>query len=151
VKKSRALPLTPNTSTPMRPLIIDEVARAKAQAIIEYAIAHPYQPGPGIKPPGDDPGHWAMFNTFRVVFSFTYGTGSYAPGEPQQPMKFAHISISIPGGKWPNPIAVWSLCDLFGFTGWDGKSQEPPPGWLPHMDHQHRAIVVVQPLKGVVH
>lgn len=39
---------------PLRPLIIDATAKAKAARVLAHAEKNHYRPGPGIPPPGDD-------------------------------------------------------------------------------------------------
>ncbi len=123
----------------MRPLVIDDAARALAASVRAYADAHPYRPGPGVKPPGDNPEHVALINTFRVVYSLTEAGGQ----------RFRHLSVSVPGTKWPNPAVIWTIAELFGFTGWDQQAiDKPPDGWMMELDKVNRAVVVAQELPG---
>jgi hypothetical protein len=114
------LPLSPTPGNKLRHLILDDVAKAKVARIKAYAEAHHYVPGPRAVTPGDDPNYWAMFDDYKVVFSITESDGT----------QWRDLSMSVPGGKYPHPIAVFSMCELFGFTGWDGKSMEIPPSWM---------------------
>lgn len=108
----------------MRALVIDDAAKAEAARVISYAMEHPYHPRQGAPVPGDDPGHVAELNTFRAVFSFTVMQGQ----------TFRQLSISVPGGLWPNPWAVCMIAELFGFTGWDGVTVDPlPASWMAHV------------------
>lgn len=119
----------------MRPLVIDDAARWEADRVLHYAEAHHYVPGPGAKPPGDEPNFVAHFNTYRAVFSYTRSHGTL----------WRHLSVSVPeDGMLPNPFAVWSLADLFGFIGWDQKSQDPPPDWMFSINDQEHCVVVGQ-------
>ena len=126
--------------TPMniRPLIIDDVAKATAQKVVEYARVHPYYlPSDGIMP-GDNPGHVCALDTYRCVFTFTHVDKKV----------WRHLSISIPGRDYPNPFSVWTITELFGFTGWDGKSFDRPDSWLVDINKQEHCIVVVQEYLG---
>ena len=130
----------------LRPLVIDDQAKKKAQTIIAYARAHPITfAGTDTAVPGDDPHHWAWFNSYRVVFSFT----KMVP--PRQPAIYRHMSVSVANGKrgaLPNPIAMWTLAELFGFTGWDGRSQEPANTWMIDLkDEPVPNIVVAQQME----
>lgn len=128
----------------MRPLVIDDDARAKAAKVIAYAETHHYDPSRQRGAPGDNPEHVAHFNSFRTVFSITRSGGKL----------WRHISVSVPGGKLPNPISVFSLCELFGLTGWTFECGiRPADDWLVTMHEPvgdvDRCIVVAQPVAPV--
>lgn len=91
----------------VRPLVIDDEAKAIAARVIAHAEAHPYHPRPGSTPPGDDPNFVAKLGTYRAVFTITHSDR----------MVFRHLSISVPGKGFPNPLAVMLIGELFGFTG----------------------------------
>jgi hypothetical protein len=127
----------------LRPLVIDDVAKDKAAKIEAYARAHPVIfKGCDTEVPGLNPNHWAWFNSYRAVFSYT------KVDPPRGPAIFRHLSVSVAQGKrgaLPNPVAVWALADLFGFTGWDGRSEALPDTWM--ADHHTEPvdhIVVIQ-------
>lgn len=89
-----------------RVLVIDTEAQAKADELVAYAMDHPYRPGPGVPSPADDPRHIAEFQTYKVVFTFTYLRGEL----------MRHMSVSVPTeGKYPNEFAVLELAKLCGF------------------------------------
>lgn len=117
-----------------RALLIGPEQEALAAGIVKYAEAHPYVMGGVPFVPGNHPEYVGHFNDYRTVFSYTHANGQV----------FRHLSVSVPGRHYPNPIAVWMLAGLFGFTGWDGKSDLPPKDWAagPHPDE--RCVVVVQ-------
>jgi len=103
----------------MRMLVIDDEVRARAAAVIAHAEKNPFVP-PYATPPGDDPELTMEIGTYRVVFSRT------VMGE----VEFRHLSVSVPGGLYPGPEAVFFIAtDLFGFTGWDVESDRIPPDW----------------------
>jgi hypothetical protein len=52
--------------------------------------------------------------------------------------------MSVPSKDYPNPFAVWLVCELFGFTGWDGKSELPPSDWQAMVNKEEHCIVVAQ-------
>lgn len=118
----------------MRALIIDEETRAKVSAVEEFADSNWYRPGRSETVPGDDPRHTVMLNTYRCVFSYTAMRGAL----------FRHLSVSVPSDKFPNPIAVYAIAELFGFTGWDGQSEEPPETWMLNVNKVEHCIVVAQ-------
>ena len=119
---------------PLRPLIIDNDARAKALRVLAHASAHLYSANCGWVP-GDDERFVAHLNTYRVVFTFTLEKGKV----------WRHLSVSVPGGLYPHPSAVLVIAELFGFTGWDGHTLDNmPDGWVFHLDDQDHCIVVAQ-------
>jgi hypothetical protein len=121
----------------MRPLIIDEEARAKVAAVEEFAYSNWYRPGQSELVPGDDPRHTVQLSTYRCVFSYTKMPSGL----------FRHLSISVPSEKYPNPFAVYAIADLFGFTGWDGTSEEPPAGWMLRANQEEHCVVLAQEIK----
>ena len=120
-----------------RGLLIDEDARAGAARVIAYAKEHPYRIS--ITPvPGDVPEHVLHLQVgYRVVFSFTRSLEGDL---------LRHLSVSVSGPNFPNPYAVWMICELFGFTGYDfaRDGERPPFNWLVHADTDHNCIVVVE-------
>ena len=129
----------------MRPLIIDDAARARAAEIVAHAEAHPYRPG--MPSPGDDPRFVAHLNTYRAVFTFTHAND----------LIYRHLSVSIPAKPgsdkpYPGPEAVFVIADLFGFTGFDEDKLEPPADWNFRPHPEERCVVVAQivgPMPGV--
>lgn len=123
-----------------RPLVIDDTAKLKAQAIMAHADKHHYKPDVPGPPPGDDPNFVTNFNDYRTVFSFTEADG----------VLWRHLSVSIPSKNLPNPIAVFMIAELFGFTGWELEmGMNPAKDW--HIQHNKRAncIVVAEPIGAV--
>lgn len=124
----------------MRPLFIEEVAKAKAARVREYAENkdHWYRVGGPV--PGDIPEHVCVIDTYRCVFSITE---ALLNGEKQL---FRHFSVSVPdAGKLPNPVAVWALASLFGFSGWDKSVKlEPPAGWQVAVSTAGDCVIVAQ-------
>lgn len=120
----------------MRMLVINDEVKAKAARIIEHANLFPYYPGKSI--PGDHPNHVGMFNSYRVVYSLTVVGG----------VAHRHLSISLPDARpphvFPNPMAVFTIADLFGFTGWDHKSETPPETWAMEIDREHPTVILLQ-------
>ncbi len=121
----------------MRPLLIGPATREQAERIVAYAQAHPYVPGPGVPPPGDDPNHVGVFDSYRCAFSFTHADNGV----------FRHLSISVPSGKLPNPFAAYALAEIFGFTGWDGGSVDVPDSWMVGMSEEPvPCVIIAQPV-----
>jgi hypothetical protein len=118
----------------MRPLVIDEETRAKVCAVEEFAYSNWYRPGQSELVPGDDPRHTVLLNTYRCVFSYT----------KMRSELFRHLSVSVPSAKYPHPYAVWTIAELFGFTGWDGKSPGGAPDWLAQPNKEEHCITVAQ-------
>lgn len=123
----------------LRALLIDDKARAKVAQVVRYAESHPYEPtmdAPEDSPdvPGDNPHCICYLNSYRCVFSYTKVHGE----------TFRDLSISVPGDKWPNPFAVWTIAELFGFSGWDQQSEQPPQDWMVAKDRILAAVRVAQ-------
>jgi hypothetical protein len=125
----------------MRPLIIDSAIKAKAANVVRYAALHPYLiPNAGGQVPGDNPRHVLKPGFgYRCVFSYTR--------TPTATYRDLSVSVSA-RGKFPNPFALYTIAtDLFGFTGWDGRSLEPPQDWLLVKDLDWDAIRVAQEIR----
>jgi hypothetical protein len=122
-----------------RVLVIDDVARAKAARVLAHAEANPYRPGDPV--PGDQPGFVAHFGDYRSVFTYTHADR----------LIFRHLTVSVPTPrKYPNPIAVFEIANLFGFTGHTGISDTPPRDWKWEANLAERCIVVLQAIAADV-
>jgi hypothetical protein len=125
----------------LRPLVIDDAARAQASAIVSFAEWHPFMPGRNATPPGDVPEHVGTFGDgYRAVFSFTHVDG----------VVYRHLSVSVPGGLYPNPIAALMLADLFGFTGWDGSGVFPESWTCRRVEEPVPCIAILEPVRMTV-
>ena len=122
----------------LRPLIIDDAAKAKVAAVVAHAEAHPYRPfTPGAKTPGDDDRFVARLGSYRCVFTYTHSDGGV----------WRHLSISVPSKKYPNPAAAFAIADMFGFTGWDHKTiDRAPDGWMMDIPKREHCVVLAQPI-----
>lgn len=121
----------------IRPLIINDVVKAEAAKVVEYASKHFYIPGESALPPGDIPAH--VLNLafgYRCVFSYTAFQGRI----------FRDLSVSVSAkGKYPNQQALFTIAtELFGFTGWNGGEEPPPPDWMIGKDVHFEAIRTTQ-------
>lgn len=119
----------------MRLLLIDEVTKIRISEVVRFASTNWYRPGYSETVPGEDSRHVLMLNSFRCVFSFTREFNREI---------YRHLTVSVRGGKYPNPIAFYVIADLFGFTGWDGRSTEHPLDWKLDLDPEDRCVVVAQ-------
>jgi hypothetical protein len=118
----------------MRALIIDDTAKTEIARVKTHAEAHHYTPG-AWKVPGDDPRYVAKLGSYRVVFTITHAGHDV----------FRHLSVSVPGNKYPNPAAVFLIAHEFGFTGWDEKVPgDPGPDWVVGPHKHDRCVVVAQ-------
>jgi len=52
---------------PLRPLIIDATAKAKAARVLAHAEKNHYRPGPDVPPPGDHERFVAYLNTYLAA------------------------------------------------------------------------------------
>lgn len=114
---------------------IEKVQRVIAHAAKPKNWYKPFSGAPTVLAPGFDFRHVTQLNDFRCVFSFT---------EDSKGRLFRHLSISVPGKKYPNPYAAYTIAGLFGFTGWDGKSAQPPDSWIGKVDEQDRCVQLAQ-------
>jgi hypothetical protein len=124
----------------VRPLVIDDNAKAAVAEVVAYAMQpeNYYEPGVSNQPPGDDPRHVVLLNTYRCVFSITKAPDGKL---------WRHLSVSVPRkGKYPNWFAVLVIADLFGFTGYDGVSARVPKDWVIGPNKDDECVVVAQPL-----
>ena len=122
----------------MRVLIITDEEREAAHKVALYAALpeHHYKPGPGVKPPGDNPNHVVVFNSFKCVFSFT----EFPSKHPKRGDIFRHLSVSVPDPKaYPHPTMVENIALLFGFKG---KLED----WQVAPHEREHCIIVAQPL-----
>lgn len=78
---------------------------------------------------------------FRVVLSVTV--------VPQAPRPLLHMSMSVPGDRYPHPLAVWNMAHVLGFTG--ATMQDDlvigPGAWAIAVNEEDHCIVVQQPLE----
>lgn len=117
----------------IRALVIDEAARAQARRVIEHAKAHPYRPGDPV--PGDNPDFVAQLGSYRAVFTYTKSDGT----------TFRHLSVSVPGRGYPHPAAIFTIAELFGLTGWDGRTlHRAPADWMVSVNRDEHCVVVGQ-------
>jgi hypothetical protein len=77
---------------------------------------------------------------FRVVFTITH-----APEHKPQP--FRHLSISVPGKDYPNPMVVFTIAHHLGFTGATVEDDvaTAPGKWGMATDDKEHCIVVQEP------
>ena len=121
----------------MRPLVIDQEAKKKVQRILDYALdpKHWYQPGKTRIIPGHDAHFVTRLDTYRCVFTITLQPGGFT---------HRHLTISVPSENYPNPYAAYSIAQLFGFTGWDEKTVDPPEGWMIRVNEDEHCIALGQ-------
>lgn len=119
----------------LRPLVIDDEARNKVMRVLAYAKEHPYHAGDPI--PGNNPNFVVHLDTYRCVFTYT---------ESSEKEMYRHLSLSVPT-LYPNPIAAFTIAELFGFTGWDGHTiDRAPDSWMVKLDEVERCIAIFQVL-----
>lgn len=123
-------------------LIIDDAVTARVQEVLDHAEKHPYRRGMPV--PGDNPAFVAQLGDYRCVFTYTHAIGDTV---------WRHLSISVrTKDRYPHPLAAYTIAELFGFTGWDGVTQDMPDGWLIDLDKRAQAVILIQPVTpGVKH
>lgn len=124
----------------MRMLAIDDEAKRKVKRVLDHALepAHWYRPHKDARIPSDDPNFVAQLDSFRCVFTITIDRA----GAP-----WRHLSISIPGKNFANPVAAFTIAELFGFSGWNGGASMPPASWAIRIDHDDHCIAFGQEYK----
>lgn len=123
----------------MRPLVLDDVTKSRVQAVREFAerTENIYFPSPNAAIPGNNPNFVAQLDTYRCVFTIT----------AYEDKRLRHLSISVPSKDFPNPISVFTIAGLFGFTGGKVESDitvAPGPDWQVAIDKEQHCIVVAQ-------
>ena len=144
----------------LRPLILDDKAKAAVQCLRDFAEkpANWYLIGPGGRSsftPGDLPQYRVFLGSYRCVFTWT---------RQHDGRLFRHLSISVPSERYPNPIVAFEIAKLFGFTGRESPLVEAPDGvlsvqhvdtrsavekaaaagWLLNISKEDRCIVIAQ-------
>ena len=119
----------------IRPLLIDDEAHSKIAKVLKYAEDYPYDPDIHKTPPDDNEKYVCELGTYRCVFTYTHLEGNVS----------RHLSISVPGTKYPNVAAILMIATEFGFTGWDQKNfHELPENWTGLVDKKYRCAIIVQ-------
>jgi len=123
-------------------LLLTPEVRTRASEIAEFASRpeNHYRIGESDWVPGDRPEFVLRSGTLRAVFSHSVeGSG----------MTWRHLSVSNVT-KLPNPVSVWTLARLFGFTGGElGPDGETVVGAAPDwvtFQNEEKAIAVIQGL-----
>lgn len=93
----------------MRPLLIGPAEKKAVEELVAFASREEnwYRPGVSQWVPGDRLEYVLSLGTYRCVFTYTEGRGKL----------YRHLSISVPGTLYPNPVAATTIAVLFGFTG----------------------------------
>lgn len=121
----------------IRPLILDDEARARAAEVKMFAAAHVFtieNRDWSAAPVGEDPRHTLSLKIgYRVVYS----------QEEQlcnaKPKLCHHISVSVDEeGMYPHELAVKEICELFGFKF---------PGICLWLEKEWQAVNVVAPVE----
>lgn len=128
----------------LRPLIIGPEEKKRVENLVKFASdrAHWFHIGKSDWTPGDMPEYALDLWTYRCVFTWSVNMG----------IVLRHLSVSVPAaGKFPRPAAAFMIAELFGFTGWDGKTEKLPEGWAMHVvkDAPIPNLVLAQPVEGV--
>jgi hypothetical protein len=126
----------------VRVLTINDFSKQAVQRVVDYATQreHWYVPGKSTHIPGDQSEHVAQLDSYRCVFSITLDRGT----------AYRHLSISVPSFDLPNPFTAFTIAEMFGFTGWDGKSIKPvlPASWQVAPNKMEHCVVITQPYEG---
>lgn len=115
-----------------RPLIITPGRKEAIQKFLEMAHREEnwFYPGVSDWTPGDRPEYIFQFDSYRVCY-----TCSIIEDKPHR-----QISVSIPTDELPAPAAVFTIANLFGFTGGKGMGEDVIT------EHGEDWVIVTQPL-----
>ena len=131
----------------MRALVIDDRAQAAVNRVLAYASKpenmYVVRGGKSTQPPpGDNWQHMCRLSSYRCVFSLTK--------DAINGKVYRHLSISVPSEKYPNVAAAFTIAEMFGFTGWEGKSFDSlPADWQGLVNEKEHCVVLVQELRAV--
>lgn len=124
----------------MRALVIDDFAKAAVQRVVDFATLPEnwYRPGITSLVPGEDPRFVAhLKDGFRAVFTIS----KFPDG-----LVLRHLSISVNSDKLPHIAAAFTIAEMFGFSGWDGKTlHRIPDGWMSSVNKAENCVVLGQP------
>ena len=93
----------------VQPLIIDDIQKEAVASLVLFAQEEEnwYRLQQDKWIPGHREEYCVHLNNYRCVFTHTVVEG----------VRHRHLSISIPGKNYPNPIAFYTIATWFGFTG----------------------------------
>lgn len=124
----------------MRALMIDDANRAEVERVRQWAERpeNYYKPFAGndaaVSVSGDDKRFTCHLNDYRCVYTITEGDCLYR-----------QLSISVPSADYAHPAAAFTIAEMFGFTGWDGKTiSRIPHGWLFNVNIREHCVTLVQ-------
>ena len=133
----------------MRALIVGPDEKAAITKLVAFAEQpeHWYFPGSDFIP-GNNPDYVVSVpQGFRCVFTFTKKGGTV----------FRHLTISVPGARYPTPEASIMLALEFGFTSrfkvssnamtYDLMAKMEHDGWLFSADPDEHCVVLLQPVE----
>ena len=120
----------------MRPLLLDNEAKGRIAEVVKFAGSNVYRPGLSETIPGDDARHVVeIFMGYRAVFSLTEGPDAL----------YRHLTLSVVGEHYPNPIAAFTIADAFGFTGWKIEmGEQPPSDWMGDVNAEDHCVTLLQ-------
>jgi hypothetical protein len=123
-------------------LVLDEETNARVKKLRDFAETpeNYHLIGPGgtqASIPGDNPNFvtW-LKDGFRVVFTITKADDGL--------WRQLSISVHPANKKYANPFAAFTIAKLFGFTGWDEKTEILPPDWLGRQETKVHAVMLAQ-------
>jgi hypothetical protein len=103
-----------------------------------HARQNIYKPGQTTTVPSDDPCFVLHIpDGFRCVFTYTAGNNGSL---------YRHLTVSVPGERYPSPEATVVIAQMFGFSKGLGAF-EIPQSWQMGMHKDEHCIVVVEELK----
>lgn len=133
----------------LRPLVIDDEARARVAKIVAYAQQkdHWYVVDPDGHStqmnPRDNYRHVTLLGNYRCVFSWTF--------DERVSMLFRHLSVTVDDVRSQQHVTkLWTLAQLFGFTGWAPEmGLTPGRDWLVTIQPADRAVVLQQAIEPI--
>jgi len=124
----------------MRALVMDDFAKAAVKRVVDFATLPEnwYRPGQSTVVPGEDPRFVAHIRDgYRCVFTITKAPDGFT---------FRHLTISVDSDKYPHVAAACAIAEMFGFSGWDGKTIDRlPDSWMVNVDKAEHCVGLGQP------
>ena len=131
----------------VRPFVVDDALKEACRCLREHAekTENWYVIGKSAWVPGDRP-EYVVQTEFGFQFVFTI---THVPEYSKLP--YRHMTISVPGGRYPHNLVVWTVAHLLGFTGAtveDDIATEPGP-WGIEVNENEGCVVVGQPWESI--
>ncbi len=127
----------------VRPLVISDTQKQAVANLVMFAQKEEnwYRPERDKWVPGHRIEYCVHLDTYCCVFTHSVMKG----------VRYRHLSISVPGEGYPNPLAYNTIATWFGFTG--AKMLEDvaiePGKWQSGLNEQDGCVVLIEKIGEV--